>query len=65
MLEVLDVIVADNDQCRGDFWRVQRWMEAHASRLRPKSYLELTVGNRREAAGFLQGKRLRGSPYVL
>ncbi|KAA9108301.1 amidase [Microbacterium rhizomatis] len=42
LLEVLDVIVADDPQTRGDFWRVQPWVAIPAaSSLRPPSSLEL------------------------
>ncbi|MBM7832982.1 amidase [Agromyces cerinus] len=39
LLEVLDVIVADDTETRGDFWRVQPWVEIPAaSAIRPASY---------------------------
>jgi amidase len=39
LLEVLDVIVADDPETRGDFWRVQPWVPIPpASQLRPASY---------------------------
>ncbi|MGN6429003.1 MAG: amidase [Leifsonia sp.] len=39
LLEVLDVIVADDPETRGDFWRVQPWVSIPAaSTLRPGSY---------------------------
>ncbi|WP_314147107.1 amidase [uncultured Leifsonia sp.] len=39
LLEVLDVIVADDPETRGDFWRVQPWVSIPAaSTLRPDSY---------------------------
>lgn len=42
LLEVLDVIVADDDETRGDFWRVQPWVEIPpASEVRPESFVEL------------------------
>ncbi|TPI47494.1 amidase [Mesorhizobium sp. B2-9-1] len=53
MLELLDVIVADDAQARGDFWRVQPWVEIpKASALRPASYTALPL------KGALKGKRL-------
>lgn len=53
LLEVLDVIVADDPDTRGDFWRVQPWMEIPpASAVRPHSYRAI-VGGR----GALAGKR--------
>lgn len=45
MLEVLDVIVANDEQNRGGFWRMQPWLDLPAvSCVRPDSYLELGVG---------------------
>lgn len=42
LLEVLDVIVADDPETRGDFWRTQRWVDIPAaSTVRPRSYGEL------------------------
>ncbi|ANF31725.1 amidase [Leifsonia xyli] len=39
LLEVLDVIVADDAETRGDFWRAQPWVELpRASEVRPASY---------------------------
>jgi amidase len=39
LLEVLDVIVADDPDTRGDFWRAQPWVEIpDASTVRPASY---------------------------
>jgi amidase len=39
LLEVLDVIVADDAETRGDFWRAQPWVDIPAaSALRPASY---------------------------
>lgn len=57
LLEVLDVIVADDTRPRGDFWRTQPWVDLpKASAVRPESYLEIG----RETAGgtVLAGKRL-------
>jgi len=52
MLEILDVLVHDDDQSRGDFWRQQPWVKLpKASQVRPKSYTTL-------APGSLAGKRL-------
>lgn len=51
MLEVLDVLVTDDPETRGDFWRNQPWVSLPlASQVRPESYHEL-------AGGSLQGKR--------
>ncbi len=45
LLEVLDVIVADDPDPRGDFWRVQPWVEIPAaSAVRPASYVALLPG---------------------
>jgi amidase len=42
LLEVLDVIVADDHDHRGDFWRLQPWVELpSASEVRPPSYRAL------------------------
>jgi amidase len=59
LLEVLDAVVADDAQTRGDFWRVQQWVPVpRASEVRPASYLELAVPNSAAARGVLAGKRL-------
>ena len=51
LLELLDVIVADDEDTRGDFWRAQPWVELPASSsVRPPSY--------RDLRGSLAGKRL-------
>lgn len=45
LLEVLDVIVADDAETRGDFWRTQPWVEIPAaSTVRPASYRDLAGG---------------------
>ena len=45
LLEVLDVIVADDPDTRGDFWRTQPWIPVPApSALRPASYPALADG---------------------
>ncbi|MRX43970.1 amidase [Agromyces kandeliae] len=58
LLEVLDVIVADDPETRGDFWRAQPWVELPAaSAVRPSSYPALAT----DAAGApaaLAGKRI-------
>jgi amidase len=42
LLEVLDVIVADDAETRGDFWRAQPWVIVpRASDVRPESYRAL------------------------
>jgi amidase len=58
LLEVLDVVVADDDEARGDFWRVQPWVAIPpVHELRPPSYTALTV-QPGESAGVLAGCRL-------
>ncbi|RPE03802.1 amidase [Candidatus Pantoea deserta] len=53
LLEVLDVIVADDPITRGDLWRLQPWVKIpKASEVRPASYLDLAAGN-----DTLRGKR--------
>ncbi|GAA1058452.1 amidase family protein [Agromyces luteolus] len=63
LLEVLDVIVADDPETRGDFWRAQSWIELPAaSAVRPASYPALAT----DAAGApaaLAGKRI-GVPRI-
>lgn len=59
LLEVLDVVVADDTETRGDFWRVQPWVKVpRASAVRPPSYVALAVPDGAAAAGILAGKRL-------
>ncbi|BCW17354.1 amidase family protein [Arthrobacter sp. NtRootA9] len=59
LLEVLDVVVADDEETRGDFWRVQPWIKVpKASAVRPASYVSLAVDGAAAAAGVLAGKRL-------
>ncbi|MBH0098148.1 amidase [Salinibacterium sp. NSLL150] len=44
LLAVLDVIVFDDDDTRGDFWRSQPWVEIPAaSSLRPETYMSLVI----------------------
>ncbi|RUW63456.1 amidase [Mesorhizobium sp. M7A.F.Ca.US.008.03.1.1] len=53
MLELLDIIVADDPETRGDFWRAQPWVRLpKSSDVRPPRYTDLTL------AGSLKGKRL-------
>ncbi|MFC5502114.1 amidase [Lysinimonas soli] len=53
LLELLDVIVADDTEARGDFWRVQPWVSVPAaSAVRPASYPGLADG------ATLSGKRV-------
>jgi len=54
LLEVLDVIVADDTDTRGDLWRLQPWVPIpKASSVRPAAYQALAAG-----AAALAGKRL-------
>ncbi|WP_207457007.1 amidase [Desertivibrio insolitus] len=58
LLEVLDVIVADDPESRGDFWRAQPWIPLpRASELRPASYAELASDDRAHAERTLAGRR--------
>ena len=59
LAEVLDVIVGDDAQIRGDFWRVQPWVEVpQASAVRPESYAALLPADLGKARSVLAGKRL-------
>ena len=59
LAEVLDVIVADDGQTRGDFWRVQPWVEIpRSSTVRPDSYAALLPESVAAAQSVLAGKRL-------
>jgi len=58
MAEVLDVIVADDADPRGDLWRSQPWVKIpRASSVRPKSYLALVPADPAGARKMLAGKR--------
>ncbi|WP_108923629.1 amidase [Mycobacterium montefiorense] len=58
LLEVLDVIVADDPDARGDLWRMQPWVAIpRASTVRPASYPALRPVDRGTAQKFLAGKR--------
>jgi amidase len=59
LLEVLDVIVADDTETRGDFWRVQPWVRLpRASEVRPTSYPALAPAGQEAARAVLNGRRL-------
>ncbi|MFI5542448.1 amidase [Streptomyces sp. NPDC051815] len=59
LLELLDVIVADDPHTRGDLWRAQPWVELPpASRVRPASYPALAPADAAAASGALAGKRV-------
>lgn len=58
MFEVLDVLVADDADIRGDLWRRQPWVKIpRASAKRPRSYAALLPGSRDAARTALAGKR--------
>jgi amidase len=58
LLELLDVIVADDAETRGDFWRAQPWVQIPAaSRVRPASYPALAPSDVDGARSALKGKR--------
>ncbi|MCB0926015.1 MAG: amidase [Mycobacterium sp.] len=58
MAEVLDVIVADDPESRGDLWRLQPWIPIPAaSSIRPVSYRDVLPANRDAACNTLAGKR--------
>lgn len=58
MAEVLDVIVADDPEPRGDLWRLQPWIPIPAaSSVRPDSYLALLPVDRAAARNTLAGRR--------
>lgn len=59
MLELLEVIVADDSDSRGDFWRSQPWVPLPAaSEVRPESYLELATADVASACRSLSNTRL-------
>jgi amidase len=58
MLDLLDVIVADDPETRGDFWRAQPWIPIPTpSAVRPVSYAALAPAGRAQAQQTLAGKR--------
>ena len=58
LLEILDVIVADDPDARGDFWRSQPWVRIPAvSTVRPGSYPALAPADAGTARAALAGKR--------
>ena len=64
MFEVLDVLVADDANPRGDLWRLQPWVKIpQASSVRPRSYSELLPADREAARSSLVGKRF-GMPRM-
>jgi amidase len=64
LLEVLDVLVADDAETRGDFWRTQPWIPVPpASAVRPTSYPALAPHDTGSAAALLAGRRI-GVPHM-
>ncbi|MDI3422662.1 amidase [Streptomyces luteolus] len=59
LLELLDVIVADDPHTRGDLWRAQPWVALPAaSQVRPASYPALAPAGAEAASDALAGKRV-------
>ncbi|GAA3634999.1 amidase [Microbacterium awajiense] len=59
LLEVLEVIVADDAETRGDFWRRQHWIPIPtASSVRPASYPALAPTDAASAAATVDGLRI-------
>ncbi|MBF4550254.1 amidase [Pseudoclavibacter sp. VKM Ac-2888] len=59
LLEVLDVVVADDAQTRGDFWRAQPWVRIPpVSEVRPASYVALLPSNQADARAGLASTRI-------
>ncbi|MBD0674867.1 amidase [Streptomyces sp. CBMA156] len=59
LFELLDVVVADDPQTRGDLWRAQPWVPIPAaSRVRPASYPALAPADAQGARASLAGKRV-------
>ncbi|MFB6836109.1 amidase [Streptomyces sp. NPDC056361] len=59
LLELLDVIVADDPNTRGDLWRAQPWVELPSpSEVRPASYPALAPADAEAASDALAGKRV-------
>ncbi|MFJ6618117.1 amidase [Kitasatospora sp. NPDC091335] len=59
LFELLDVVVADDPQTRGDLWRAQPWVPIPAaSQVRPASYPALAPADAQGARAALAGKRV-------
>lgn len=59
LLAVLDVVVADDPDPHGDFWRMQPWVEIPAaSAIRPQTYRDLAVTGPADARAVLAGRRI-------
>lgn len=64
LLEVLEVVVADDADTRGDFWRAQPWVRIpRSSEVRPASYVALLPSNQADARATLAGTRI-GVPHM-
>ncbi|MFF7994579.1 amidase [Kitasatospora xanthocidica] len=64
LLELLDVIVAEDPETRGDLWRAQPWIPLPApSQVRPVSYPALAPADAAAARAALAGKRV-GVPWM-
>lgn len=65
MLELLDVIVADDAETRGDFWRAQPWVQIpKSSEVRPESYVALSPENLDGGRLALRGGKRFGVPRM-
>lgn len=65
LLELLDVVVADDPQTRGDLWRAQPWVELpSASQVRPASYPALAPADAEAASDALMRQARRRAPDV-
>ncbi|MET9727323.1 amidase [Streptomyces zaomyceticus] len=59
LLELLDVVVADDPESRGDLWRVQPWVVLPSpSQVRPASYPALAPADAQAASDALAGRRV-------
>ncbi|GAB3745755.1 amidase [Nocardiopsis nanhaiensis] len=64
MFELLEVIVADDAELRGDFWRSQPWIDVPAaSAVRPETFADLGVADADAGRRALDGLRL-GAPRL-
>ncbi len=64
LLEVLDVVVAQDPDARGDFWRLQPWVPIpRVAEVRPPSYRSLTGTDPDRARRDLTGRRF-GAPRM-
>lgn len=59
LLELLDVVVADDPESRGDLWRAQPWVVLPSpSQVRPASYPALAPADAQAASDALAGRRV-------